>query len=135
QHTQALQRPGGLPFVPVTPGPPGLAVVCGLGEDLVVDVGDIADQGDLQSVAADQPPAQDVEGHREPDVTDVRGTLGGEATDVDADPSGLQRHEVPQLAGGGVIEAQTHDAKATRAAPAPGTDVPNDRGHCPLPGV
>jgi hypothetical protein len=56
-----------------------------LREDLVVDVGDIADEGDVVAVAARQPAPQHVEGDGEADVPEVRRCLGGEPTDVDAD--------------------------------------------------
>ena len=54
----------------------------GLDEDLVVDVGDIADESGRDAVVL-QPVAQDVEGDPVADVADVRRPLDGEPAQVD----------------------------------------------------
>ena len=117
QHPEGVERRGGRALVGVAPGPPRLAGGGGLGQDLVVDVGDVAHEGDLEAVAAGQPAAQDVEGDREPDVADVRGALGGEPADVDARPAGFDRLERAQGARGGVMKAKAHPVKVTGASP------------------
>src|SRR6185503_13331131 len=89
----------------------------GLGQDLVVDVSDVAHEGDLEAVAAGQPAAQDVEGDREPDMADVRGALGGEPADVETRPAGGDRLERAQGARGGVMKAKAHPVKVTGASP------------------
>ena len=59
------------------------AALVGLAQDLVVDVGDVADEVDLVALVG-QPAAQHVEVDRGPDVTDVRLRLHRETADVDA---------------------------------------------------
>jgi hypothetical protein len=70
--------------------PPRLVVVARVVDDLVVDVGDVADEHDPLP-ALEQPPVQDVERHGAAQVADVRPGLHGRAADVDADRAGLQR--------------------------------------------
>ena len=50
---------------------PGDALLGGLHQDLVVDVGDVADEGDVVAEVA-QPALEDVEVHAGADVADVR---------------------------------------------------------------
>lgn len=113
QHPQDVESPAGLPFESVTPGPPRPVRLSRLGQDLVVDVGHVPDQRDVVPVPAHQPPAQHVEGDREPDVADVRGALSGQPTDVDADLAGGERGELPQFAGGGVVQVQSNADQRT----------------------
>ena len=67
-------------------GVPVHALLGGLGEDLVVDVGDVADEVDL--VAGDgEPAAEHVEVDRGAHVPDVRLRLHGQPAHVDAGPA------------------------------------------------
>ena len=91
----------------VRPRPPRHAVRRGLGEDLVVDVGDVADEGDVEP-AGGQPAAQHVEGERGADVADVRRALHGGPADVDRRLPGTQRREVADRTGGRVVQAEAH---------------------------
>ena len=95
---------------------PGPVLLGGLGEDLVVDVGDVADEVD--GVAARrQPAAQHVEVDGRAHVADVRLRLHGEPTDVDARLPLLEGDEVTDFAGRSVMEAQGHPASL--GAPGP----------------
>ena len=82
-----------------------------LGQDLVVDVGDVADERDVVPLVR-QPPAQHVEVHRGPDVADVGLGLHGQAADVDARLPLLEGDEVTNLAGRGVVEPECHRPKS-----------------------
>ena len=93
---------------------PGPALLGGLHQDLVVDVGDVADEGDLEP-AVGQPAAQHVEVDRRADVADVRLPLHGEPADVDARPALLKGHERAHLAGHGVVEPDRHRSIVRRA--------------------
>ena len=115
QHTQLVEGVIGGPLVAVGQGEPVLAGLGGFGEDLVVDVGDIADERDVIAVAARQPAPQHIEGDGETDVADVRRRLGGEPADVDADLARGDGHEVAQLLGGGVEESKAHPVKGSGA--------------------
>ena len=84
---------GERPLVGGRPLPPRPARRGGLVEDLVVDVGDVADERDVVA-ARDQPAAQDVEGHPAADMPDVRQPLHGGAAQVDGDVPVAQRHEI-----------------------------------------
>ena len=84
--------------------PIGNILVAGVVQDLVVDVGDVAHEGDV--VAACREPASDyIEGDSAADVSDMRGCLHGGAAEIDADLPRLPGHEVPDRSGGGVVEA------------------------------
>src|SRR6185503_19683071 len=89
--------------------PPRPAGFGSLGDDLVVDIGDVADHGDLQATEL-QPPAQDVEVQPGTQVADVRGALHRRTAQVDRGPASLQRDEVPVRAGCGVVELERHPA-------------------------
>ena len=84
-------------------------------EDLVVDVGDVAAADDVEA-ARHQPAAQHVERDRRADVTDVRRRLHGRAAQIQRDAAGLERLEVANPAGAGVVEAQSHHAKLEAAS-------------------
>ena len=116
------------PLVVVGPRPPRDAVRVGLGEDLVVDVGDVADVGDLEP-AVGQPAAQHVEGERRAHVPDVRAPLHGEPADVDGGLTGTQGREVADRTGGRVVQAEAHWAESTESRrvlrPAPRTSPPS----------
>ena len=89
----------------VCPGPPVPAGLGRLGEDLVVDVGDVADVGDLVAAAA-QPADERVEGDGGAQVADVRGALHGGATQVDADLAGGDRVQGLDAGALGVVQVQ-----------------------------
>ena len=74
EHTELVVRPRERPLEGRGPFPPGPAGVARLVQDLVVDVGDVADEGDVV-VLGGQPPAQDVECHSAANMADVRLTL------------------------------------------------------------
>ena len=116
EDAEGVEGRGGQPLVAVRQGVPGLTGLGALAQDLVVDVGDVADDGHVVPVAGLQPATQDVEGHGEPDVPDVGRPLGGEATDVDAHASGFEGLEVAQGTRGRVVEAQGHRAEFIGAA-------------------
>ena len=86
---------------------PGAALLGRLDEDLVVDVGDVADQRDVEA-ARGQPAAQHVEVHRRADVTDVRLRLHRQPAQVDPHASRLARDEVAGGARRGVVESDGH---------------------------
>jgi len=76
-------------------------------EDLVVDVGDVAHEGDV--VAAIREPApHDVVGERAPEVPDVRARLHRGTADVHADASLDEGHEVTQGLVLRVVESHGH---------------------------
>ena len=104
-HAEGLVRLREFALEAVGPGPPVPAGFGGLGEDLVVDVGDVADVGDLVAAAA-QPADQRVEGHGGAQVADVRGALHGGAAQVDADLAGGDRVEGLDAGALGVVQVQ-----------------------------
>src|SRR5204863_871568 len=91
-------------------------------EDLVVDVGDVADERD-RVAAAHQPAAQHVVVDAAAQVTDVRLALHGETTQVDTDVTGRLRNEVAHRPGRGVVQAQRHPERV--AVPPSGVGVPS----------
>ena len=95
---------------------PTTATSCavGLGQDLVVDVGDVADVGDVET-ARGQPAPQDVERERGTDVAHVRRPLDGEPADVDGRPTGTQGREVADRTGGRVVQAEAHCGESTES--------------------
>lgn len=90
--------------------PPGAALVGRLGDDLVVDVGDVADERDLVA-AVGEPAAHDVEVQARADVPDMRCGLHGGTTQVDRDTTRLERGEVTNLPGTGVVQANSHESR------------------------
>ena len=66
-----------------------------VGEHLVVDVGDVADERDPPEPVG-EPAAQDVEAQRAAEVTDVRPGLHRRAADVHRDVGGVEWHEIAQ---------------------------------------
>ena len=97
-----------LALVALGPSPPLHGRVGGgrLGEDLVVDIGDVADEHDPLPGAL-QPAAQHVEGDGRAHMADVGRALDGGAAQVDGDRSGgdggSQGHDGAR---GGVVQAQ-----------------------------
>ena len=111
EDAEQVERFAGGALVAVRPRPPLLARLGRLGEDLVIDVGDVAHERDIQTVPDGEPAAQHVERHREAHVADVGGALGREPTDVDPDLAVLQGAELAHGAGGGVEQVQAHPGK------------------------
>ncbi len=87
--------------------PPGLVGAGGQVEDLVVDVGDVADERDAVPAVA-EPATPDVVDQGGPEVPDVRRGLHRRTADVDADLSVDQGHEVDDVGGAGVVQANGH---------------------------
>ena len=94
-------------LVDVGPGPPRDTVLGRLADDLVVDVGDVAHEGD-RVAAVLEPPPELVEDEPGPDVADVRRSLDGGPAQVDRRLAGAQRLERAGLARGGVVEVHGH---------------------------
>ena len=95
---------------------PGPALLGGLDEDLVVDVGDVADERDVVA-AVPQPALEDVEVHPGAHVPDVRLGLDRQAAQVDAGLPLLEGREVADVAGRGVVEPEGH--RVILGAPSP----------------
>ena len=83
------------------------AGLLGAGDDLVVDVGEVAHEGDVVAEEA-QVAEHDVEGHQRARVADVRAVVDRHAADVHADFAGKQRDEFFEAAGQCVVEFQGH---------------------------
>ena len=98
--------------------PPRAALLGRLGEDLVVDVGDVADERHLEALV-DQPPAQHVEVDRRAHVAHVRLRLHRQPAHVHARPALLQGDEVADVARGGVVEPESHGPSVGASRPAP----------------
>ena len=107
--------------------PVGDAVALGVRDDLVVDVGDVADEGDVVP-ARGQPAADDVEGDAAADVAHVRRGLHGRPAQVDARLAVLDGDEVPDGARRSVVEAEGHGSKSTDPS---WTARPSHRGSGP----
>src|SRR5699024_5935364 len=122
EYAERVIGAGELPFEAVCPGPPGHARFGGLDEDLVVDVRDVAYQGHLEATAP-QPADQDVECDRAAQVPDVRSSLHGGATQVDAHVPGGAGHEVADFTGGGIMQANVHAGELTGDRCLPGAGV------------
>src|SRR5699024_4982167 len=113
EDPEQLERLGGVALVAVAQGEPvGTGLRC-LAQDLVVDVGDVADEGDVVPVAAHEPAPQHVEGHGEAQVADVRGALRRQPADVHPHPTRGDGGEVALGAGCGVVELQGHGPRLT----------------------
>ena len=91
------------------PLPPGAIILGRLGEDLVINIGDVAHQGYVIALG-EQPAAQDVEGDAGAQVPDVRLGLRGGAAQIDGSVAGANRLEIALAAGGCVINAQSTHA-------------------------
>ncbi len=118
QDADRVVRGRELALVDRGPLPPALARRGGLGEDLVVDVGHVADERDREARPA-QPAHQDVESDLGPQVPDVGLALHGGPAHVDADLTWHCGHEVPHVARGGVEQAKGHLARVP-GRPRPG---------------
>jgi hypothetical protein len=87
----------------------GLAELGGALDDLVVDVGDVADVGDL-GIAASEVAVNDVVGHERARVADVERAVDGGPANVHAyvlRVGGLELHLAPAQ---GVVDAEGHGA-------------------------
>src|SRR6478735_2257735 len=82
----------------------------GLGEDLVVDVRHVADNRDAQPPVL-QPAGELVESDGGTDVAHVRHPLDSRTAVVEADLALDEGDEIPDVGGGGVIEAQGHRSR------------------------
>jgi hypothetical protein len=116
QAAERLFRGDQLPLVTKGEGPPRLADQRGLDEDLVVDIGDVADESDLVTLIL-QPAAQDVDIDPVPDVPDMRRSLDRETAEIDRHPAWVERLESAHRPGRGVVQLQGHRAIVRRAAP------------------
>ena len=96
--------------------PEGHALLGTPREDLVVDVGDVAHEGDVVARGL-QPPPQDVEGQAGSDVAHMGWRLHRGPAEVDRHPARLQGHEVAHRAGRGVVEAQGHPHRLVGHSP------------------
>ena len=90
---------------------PGPVLAQGTLDDLVLDVGDVRHEAHLEPRPLEVP-AQDVVLERRPAVAEVRRTVHRGPAQVDADLPGLAQGELPDLTGGGVVQAQ-HAAEPT----------------------
>ena len=102
------------PFETVGVRPPLDTGLRGLGEDLVVDVGDVRDDGDVEPLMG-QPTAQHVEDHLFANVPEMRGGLHRQSTVVDRYLPGNQGNEILDGSGGCVVQAQIHLVKSSAA--------------------
>ena len=84
-----------------------LPPLVGAPDDLVVDVGPVADVGDVPSRPAQEADG-DVEGSEHPGVADVGQVVDRDAADVDPDASRSKRPELLLLVRQGVEDAQRH---------------------------
>ena len=106
-------------------GPPRPALLGRPGEDLVVDVGHVAHEGDVVA-RGEQPALQDVEADARADVPDVRRGLDGGPADVDRHASRLEGDERARAARRGVVKSQGH--RAVYRPPGGGRDRPGRPG-------
>ncbi|MDI2023673.1 hypothetical protein PJL18_04221 [Paenarthrobacter nicotinovorans] len=110
-------------LVAVGQGPPFFVLPCGgfgvpvraerlggLGQDLVVDVGDVAHHGDTKATEF-EPTGQLVEGDRGPHVAHVGHSLDGGPAVVHAGLAVFEGNEVADFGGSGVIKAQGHRSR------------------------
>src|SRR5581483_2447559 len=98
------------------------AELVGALDDLVVDVGDVADVGDLEPALA-QMARDHVEGDHRARVAEVDEVVGGRAAGVHAHAAGLTRNQLDLLALEGVVNSnhwrrrrRYHTLKATNAS-------------------
>jgi hypothetical protein len=111
QDPEEFEGVAGQPLIAIGQGEPVFAGLVGLAQDLVVNVGDIAHERDVEAVAAGQPATQDIEGDGEADMPDVGRRLGRQATDVNPDPARCDGDEIANLPSGGVEQAQAHPVR------------------------
>ena len=85
------------------------ALALGPLDDLVLDVGDVGDEPDVEPAPREVAP-QDVVLQRRPAVAEVRRAVHGGAAQVDRHRAGVAQRQLADLPGGGVVQAQ-HDAQ------------------------
>ena len=76
-------------------------------QDLVVDIGHVADVRDVVAAGA-QPAPDDVESHSTANVPHVRGPLDGGAAYVHSHSTGFDRGELTDRSSRGVVQAKYH---------------------------
>src|SRR5690625_2818984 len=86
-----------------------------LGEDLVLDVRDVADVGDLVAATL-QPAHQHIEGQEGAQVAQVRRALGGRPADVQRHRPFSHGDQRCGPAGGGVMQLEVHALQGTAPA-------------------
>ena len=118
QHVERAVGPVELARHLVGQVPPRPALLGRLGEDLVVDVGDVADERHLEALVG-QPAAQHVEVDRRAHVAHVRLRLHRQPAHVHARPALLQGDEVADVARGGVVEPESHGSSVGASPSAP----------------
>jgi hypothetical protein len=111
QDAERVIRRGELELDPVGQRPPLLAdaLVGGGVQDLVVDVGDVADERDAIAPRG-EPAAHEVVDECTPQVPDVRARLHRRAAHVHAHVTLGEGHEVTQRLGLRVVESHGHPA-------------------------
>ena len=102
QDAERVVGGGERPLVGCRPFPPRPARRRGLVQDLVVDIGDVADERDVAAPRR-QPAPQDVERHPAAHVADVRQSLHGGAAEVDGNVPGAQRNKITDGTGCRVV--------------------------------
>ena len=86
------------------------------GDDLVVDIGDVAGVGHVRvAIEMAQQPEQHVEDDRRPSIADVRVVVNGGSAHVHAHVVGIERLETLLLAAEGVEEVRCHRLSARRS--------------------
>ena len=105
EHAELVVRVRELALVMVCACPPILARCGGLVENLVVDVGHIANERDLVAEPL-KPAANDVERDGRANMADMRGALHGRATHVHAHFAGFDRLETRDRMRRRVVELQ-----------------------------
>ena len=105
---------------------PRTVLTVGAIDDAVVDVGDVADQADLQPAPLEVP-AQHVVDQGRAAVADVRRAVHGGTAQVDAHRAGLAHGELTYLPGGGVVQVQ-HGPQPTRSTCTGPEGFPNTAG-------
>jgi hypothetical protein len=110
-----------------------LAALLGPLDDLVVDVREVADEGDVPA-AVPEVAGEGVEGDHRPRVPDVAVVVDGHPTDVEADVALLLRDEVLHLSSERVVEPERgrgrhgHGLSHRRPSSHPGPPRPHDAG-------
>ena len=111
-QTQGCVRLLKLAFKPLRERPPLLARLCRFCEDLVINIGDVANVGDVEAVAA-QPPNQHVKTGCSTKVTDVGHSLHRRATQVDTDLAIPDWHQVLERGRFRIVKTQIHGVYRT----------------------
>ena len=86
----------------------GFAVFDCPANDLVFDIGDIADKSDPKTTDT-QPALNQIKGHARPRMPDVAQVINRHAANVHADMAGLQGNKLFNHTTKRVVDAQTHE--------------------------